>query len=233
MDNEGKADEGVEPTTPTTEEQVATLTTQLGAKTLEAEQATKSEQGLRASLKEKDRVIKSQTDINTRLDGLEEDMKLTIFAIQKAGNLEPAEGEDINKTITSLRENRKELQTQANYNQTANAIFDRAEVVITDKKELQVVKLLLYNQDPKGAEELVKDAEARTIEVKEVKPVETEVEMKARLLKELQAEDRKTETGMPAGGNSSDEDFVKKFASGELPATKANADRYRKIRDSY
>ena len=96
-----------------------------------------------------------------------------------------------------------------------------------DEESLEKVEDYLLSGNIQRAKTKVEKAKV------EVKPVETEADMKARLLKELQAEDRKTETGMPAGGNSSDEDFVKKFASGELPATKANADRYEKIRDSY
>ncbi len=220
---------------PTTEEQLATLTTQLEAKDADTQKALSRVQGLEGSLKEKDRLLKEQANIETRFGGIEDSIQILAGLVSK-GDLTPEEAQDYKKEFATVKkardEERAESQARARqevYNTDANALFARAKVSVADKKDLKMVEVLLTTGDLKGAEELVTEAESS----KEVKPVETEAEMEARILKKLQADDRKTETGMPTGGNSSDEDFVKKFASGELPATKANADRYEKIRDSY
>jgi len=63
---------------------------------------------------------------------------------------------------------------------------------------------------------------------KELKEMESRITQKLR--KESGVDIHDTGSG---GGNSSDADFLKGFGSGELPASKANIERYNKIRDNY
>jgi hypothetical protein len=66
------------------------------------------------------------------------------------------------------------------------------------------------------------------VDKKEVEKITKEAEQKLRKEYDIDAIDKTTSS--PA---TSDGDFVRKFASGELPMTKANVDKYNKIKSNY
>jgi len=185
MDTEEKVTEGTVPTEPTPEEKVASLQKELEAKAREAEIATKRAQGLEGSLKEKDRLLRDQSSIDSRFGNIEDTLQILTYAVGKGGDIEAPDGETLSKHITSLKRERelkekesKKMAEQAEYNAQANAVWAEAQTNITDKKDLKMIELLLLNGDIAGAKELIGSP-------KEEAKVETEAEMKERLEKEF------------------------------------------------
>lgn len=224
---------------PTTEEQLATLKTQLEAETTEKTKALGRMQGLEGSLKEKDRKLGEQANIETRFRGMEDMIK--VLATQKIGieeedlTITPEKRPNIEKVFADLEAKQDKRLKDATIRAQQDAYNTEANVVWVEAQEK-------FKDDPESLEKIedylekgkIDRAREKLAKVKE-KPVETEADMKARLIKEIQADEgsRGTEVIQPAGGNSSDGDFVKDFASGKLPVTQANKERYEKIRDSY
>jgi hypothetical protein len=90
----------------------------------------------------------------------------------------------------------------------------------------------LRNYD--GALELAKEVQAKMVEtkVKEVDPMVKKVadlEAENARLKKIASGDLNSEKGQPVGGNLSDAQFKKDFAAGNLPVTKANIERLKKL----
>ncbi len=98
----------------------------------------------------------------------------------------------------------------------------------------------VYNGQ-KGLEETKKVVEAKKAEATKVEPkvepkteakkVELSDEEKEKIAREymIKHDLLKSDTGLPSGGSDSDAEFKKKWGSGELPATKENFARARKL----
>lgn len=210
-------------TAPTAEQQMETLKAQLEEARQIAEQAKKSEQGLRGSLTEKDRKIKEQADLNSRLDGFEETQKILAAMLNERVSSEGVdEGtkadylKQYDEILSKQKTAREQAQLQtkyAEYNQKADAIYQRAEKVFADDEDsLFQVKTFLLNQSPDLAERKVLKAETKKPEEAKLKEVdETE---KKRLEMEKSGE-LISDNGSPSGIGNSDEEFIKQYAAGK------------------
>ncbi|KKK50226.1 hypothetical protein LCGC14_3127120, partial [marine sediment metagenome] len=118
---------------PTVEEQVATLTSQLEAETTEKAKALGRVQGLEGSLKEKDRLLKEQANIETRFGGIEDSIQILAGLVSK-GDLTPEEAQDYKKEFATVKKARDEeiAESQAKarqeaYNTEANTLWAEAQ----------------------------------------------------------------------------------------------------------
>lgn len=204
-----------EPETPTPEEKLATLQKELeGVKTdLEAK-----DKGLRTAhqtLTEKDKEIKRQADVQTRLDGFEETQKILAAMLNEkltsGEGLEPSERKDylsqfdeITKRQKAEREQAQTRSQQEEYNRQCDAIYAKAgEVFKDDEDALFQVRTFLMSGATDLAEKKVAKAEKPT-DTKGDK-VESEEEIKQkwidegkRLAKEESGE-LKTDINSPSG----------------------------------
>jgi len=211
MEDEGKVIEGSEPTEPTAEE-FASLKTQLEAKTADEQRALSRVQGLEGSLKEKDRIIKGQSDTTVRLDTLEDMIKIlaTHRGVQDEElRVDDTQRPDINKAfdeVSKKREEQTKLHTEQqlrdDYNQKANAIFTKArEQFKDDGDSLDRVELYLERGKLDKAEELLAKEVKKEVKV-EKSDIEKENEDLKKKLEKYQLTEEgelKSEMGLPAG----------------------------------
>ncbi len=207
------------PKPPTAEEQMATLQKQMDEIKQKYEQADKGLRSAQATLTQKDRLLKEKENLNLRIDSLEESMQILAGLIAK-GNINPEEVEGYKKEFDNLKQKRQQEEQQValktkqdEYNQTANAIWDRAQKVITDKKDLKMIELLLLNGKPNDAEELVAEKEMKPVDNKptdEQKKIE-ELTKEIERLKKVASGELNVEKGLPSGASANEAQIRKNF----------------------
>lgn len=189
---------------PTPEEQMASLRAELKAEQETRAKAESRAQGLEGSLKEKDRIIKGQVDTTSRLDTLEDMIK--ILAITKGVQddelrVDETQRPDINKAFADISKKREEQtrlseekRTRDEYNQRANAIYAQGKEKFKDDEEsLDRLEFFLERGKLERAEALLAK------EVKVEKP-DLEKEKKEKEKEKLAEEgELKSEMGSPAG----------------------------------
>jgi len=232
--------------TPTTEQQMTTLQSQLKELSARAEKAERSEQGLRGSLQEKDRKLKETAEIKDEVQELKDMIK--ILATQRVGMDEDdlhvtpdkkSSAEAIWNDLEAKREKKRQDATlkaqQDDYSSQAIAIHNEAiELFGDDVDKLFKIRQYLDAGYKDLAEGMVTKARKKEPEVKE-----TAEELKKKYLEEgrrLALEESgalSTSTTLPSGLTESDSVFLKKFASGDLPVKQENVDRYNKIKNTY
>ena len=224
---------------PTTEQLLETANTQLKDATVRAEKAERSEQGLRGSLQEKDRLLKNQSDqsgLALKVSGLEDTMQIMAGMMGK-GEMTPEEAQGYKQEFTNLKKQREEESRQAATRSQQEVYAAEAQVVFKEAQEV-------FKDDPDRLESVEDSLDAGKLQRAKdkiarakgkVEKTESATDMEARIRKELQTTsgDRDSEEGKASGGGMTDPDFLSKFGSGELPLTKQNAERYEKIRSSY
>jgi len=174
MENEELGQETTEEVkTPTIEEQLEAVKTEL---TVTREKLEQTDKGLRTAhqtLTEKDKQLKKQTDLNSRLDDLDE--RLKILAAMQAEGIRGEEAEDITpekrkglldhyETIEKQQaDKRKQAEVKAqqdDYNQKADALYTRAKITFKDDEEgLEKIEDLLASGRFDRAEKKVANAE--------------------------------------------------------------------------
>ena len=210
--------------TPTLEEQLVAAKAE--KQTLE-ERATTAEKGLKTAhsrLTDKDKEIRGKNAVNTRIDGLEETIRILAgMQDEKLGDLEEGKKtdylgkfDDIVKRQKAEREQSLIKAQQDEYSQKADAIFARAEEAFKDDEDsLFQVRTFLMNGADALAEKKVAKAE-KTTDTKE-KKVESEEERINKLVDEKlrqKMEEKgmlESETGGPSGASPNDEQIRKNF----------------------
>lgn len=187
-----------EPQAPTLEEQLKTLQAKIGVLTSEKERLDSGYKGLQRTLSEKDRDLKKQTDLDSRINGLQDTIELLATAVatgRSADDIDPEQRQDVVVLLKKQREEqeskRKEeqaKQTQQEYAQRADAVYNRAKEVFADDDDaMERIEDLLMNGR-------IERAEARVVKAEGVKSPskvkgETEEQRIDRLVQErLQAE---------------------------------------------
>ncbi len=257
---EEKAVETTTPSAPEPAKELETLRSQLAetTKTLEAtrEQARKHEQAATRNANK----LQEQQKINTRIERLEE-LQRTQFEMQAEILDSINTGQEDQPKIRRSEQYREKLKPTKTEEppqyppdfmdkaQEAEELARSAGLDMAKSKELRTARMAFRDFDADdGLEEVKKVVESKRQSSKtEVKTVETPkkptldemlASMNEKDIKELErrAMERDglliSDTGVP-GGNSSDADFVKKFGKGDVSVTKANVDRYNKIKSSY
>jgi len=158
--------------------------------------------GLNKSLQQRAAEAKAQTDIDTRIDGLQDTVELlaTAIASGKASidDVDDATRPDIVAELkkqrtqqASERKAKQDQEKQEEYNHMANGIFNRAKMVFgNDPDAVEKVEDLLFNGRIDRAEERVARAESKGTKLEENSEGkrETEDEKIDRKAKELLAD---------------------------------------------
>jgi len=201
-------------TTPTAEEQLATLQQQIDQVTKERDETKKGLSTAHSRLTEKDLELKKRAELDTRLDGLEATQRFLIGALQEKGYAPDDETLETKKTdylqqydnLVSRKKAEREQESikaqQEEYNRRADAVYARAKEAYGDDDEsLEKIEDLLSSGRIDRAEAKLEKA-VKTTDTK--KKVESEDERFARRLEE---EKRKwmeetgqleSETGVPS-----------------------------------
>lgn len=221
--------------TPTLEEQFTNLQKEHEDLTKRYEQTEKGLRTAHSTLTEKDRLLKQQSDLTSRLDGLEEAQKIiaAMIADSKSDDEEePHKKENYLKRYDEIverqKEERKQTQLKAQqeeYNQKANDIYSRAkEIYVDDVDALHQIRNFLRNGDLDLAETKVTKAEGS--KKVEEKPKETEEQLKSRLEKEILIKHGllKTETGQPSGTGGSRKPTIDELKASDPFETKKKVD---------
>jgi hypothetical protein len=219
---------------PTSEE----LQSQIAELKVKYEQADKGLKTAQLTISQRDKLLKEQTDLRTEINEQKEYMKIlaAIVAEQKGTDpdgLEPEKKQDLLKVFEAKTveiEHKKQLelakQKQDEYNRQADAIYTRAKTVITNKKDLKMVEMLLISGDATGAEDLVTESEKEKKPVVE-KPVESE---EVRINKLVEEKLRKvmeekgllvSDEGKPSSAGTSAQEAYALFAKGKIGRAEA------------
>jgi len=161
--------------------------------------------------------------------------------------LEPSKKRRSEEYITRLKDTdtKQDKESQENarrqFTDTLMAYQKRTEALKLDEESEEYLEIqsLATRGDFKLA-----DTKLKKMEKLQSEPKETEAERKERYDKEVEEKALEilrekypgvlvSDTSVPSGATGSDTEFVKKFGLGELPVTKANADRYNRIKNSY
>ncbi len=217
--------EGVETVTqpqPTAEQQLETLRSEFKAKEAELQKAKSTEQGLRGSLKEKDKILNEQQGIMSRLDAFEQTQKILAAMIAEKGEVtdgDPSQKQDYLKKFEDIQKNVETKRTQdaekakrdaqiAEWQTKADETKVRTESLgLTDEDEAyHEIRHLVTEGDFKLADIKLKKLESqKKAEKKAEKPNETDDQRIERLADEkskayLQSKGAwKADTGVPSG----------------------------------
>lgn len=159
--------------------------------------------------------LKSDPSISPRLAHAETQAKLKNYQqreIQEKHEQEKAE------FIDSYRESLEKLGVETSQIDWEKALSQKGPTAANKVIMNQAAEIVLSKQS-----ELVKNLEAKTSQ-----RVKDEI---AKLRKDLEID--KVDGSESAGAGGSDAEFVKQFGRGELPLSKANIERYEKIRNNY
>jgi len=213
----------VEPKPPTAEEQMATLQQQLQEVQIKAEQAEKGLRSAQATLTQKDRLLKEKENYSKRFESIEDSMQILAGLIAKR-EIDPEEAATYKQEFAALKAKREQEEKQEalrlrqeEYNQKADAIWDKAQKIITNKKDLKMIELLLINGKTTDAEDLIVDAEKEKTPVDEKKPTDEKDKKIETLskeidkLKKLVSGELDTETGLPSGASANEAQIRKTF----------------------
>ncbi len=190
--------------TPTTEQLLETASAQLKEATARADKAESSEQGLRGSLQEKDRLLRNQSgnaELATKVSGLEDAMQIMAGMMGK-GDMTTEEAQGYKQEFANAKKQREDEGRRATARSQQEVYAAEAQVVFKEAQEV-------FKDDPEKLEgvedsldagklQRAKDKIARATVTK----TETAADMEARLRKELQTKegDRDSEDGQASGG---------------------------------
>ena len=229
-----KTPEPEEQQAPDPTEQLKTLQAQIQSLTEERERLDRGYKGLQKTLSEKDRETKKQANLDSRINGLQDTIELLATAIASGGNaeeIEPSQRQDVlaelRKQRTTQEAKRKEeetKQTQQEYAQKADAIYERAKTAFAnDDESLERVEDLLMNGRLDRAESRVVKAEGKSNPNKG----ETEEQRAEKLAQEKfnkYLEERgllEEYSGLPSAGSGTSQDAMKQYIEGKITADEA------------
>jgi len=222
--------------TPTPEEIKAEYEARIELLTKERDERDKGLKTAHSQLTKKDQELKSQADINTRLDGMDETQRILAAMIAEGGRgtgeeIEPekrgdylAKFDEIAKRNKEERDNALRQTQQSEYVQRAQAIYEKAnEAFPDDDGRLLRVERFLDKGMPDEAEKIIaKAVEKKTTDTKEEKTVESE---ENRFKERLAEEKRKwmeetgqlvSETGGPSGASMDDDKwYAEEYGKGK------------------
>jgi len=134
-----------ETATPTTEEQLKTLESQLGVLKSENERLQGGYKGLQKTLSERDRDLKKQADLDSRINGLQDTIELLATAIATGRATEDVDVDQKQDVIALLKRQRQEQETrrkqesealtQQEYAQRADAVYAEAQELLKDSDD--------------------------------------------------------------------------------------------------
>ena len=227
---------------PTAEEQLKSLQSKVQELTAEKERLDKGYKGLQQTLSAKDREIKKQTELESRIAGIQDTMELLATAIAEGkrgdtdnlGETPSQPGRNILKELQAKKQEQEtkrqqetEKQTQAEYTHKADALYARAQAIFgEDDENIEHIEDLLMSGRYERAEARIVKAE-RSKGMKGEQSVETEDKKIERLVgerlkKELQDRGLLEEhSGYPSAGSSNAIDAMNKYIKGEITAEEA------------
>jgi len=239
-ETEGKETTIEEISTP--ENELEVVRAELGDIKVKLEQTEKGLRTAHQTITKKEEDIRKQSQLNTRLDDLDERLRILVAmqGNESLGDLPDEEKrsllgkyDQIEKEQAEKRKRTEAKAQQDEYNRKADAIYIRAKEVFKDDDDgLEKVENLLMLGRIDKAEEKISKAESTSKSTKEDADVKFNKRLEEEKRKWMEESGLlKTETGMPSGRGLSDEDFVLKIGSGELEMTPDNLKRAKSIRD--
>ncbi|MCW4049323.1 MAG: hypothetical protein NWE89_06245 [Candidatus Bathyarchaeota archaeon] len=224
--------------TPTTEEIKAEYETKILTLEKERDEATKGLKTAHSRLTKADQDAKGRTSIDTRIDGLEDTLKI-LASMQSetlaAGDMEPEQRrEHINRFDAEIkrqkeaRDKAQAVSQQEESRQNIMVMSERAEVAFGDDLDaIAKVRDMLVAGYNDLAEKKIAQAEGKkTTDTKENK-VESEEDRINKLVEEQLRQRMEaagmlaSETGGPSGAATSERDAYAKYAAGEITAEEA------------
>ena len=220
---------------PTVESVQAELQQALDKATQAEDKATKLEssyKGLQNTVNEKDRKLKEQIDLQTRLDNFEDKLKILAVAQSMGRPEESLEGmsdkekqdllskfDDIDKRYKETVKETEGKRQQTEYQEKADVIWNRAEKLgLTDEDDDYwfIWDALAKDGNLRKAEVTVSKLE----QIKQVKPLanqETEEELEARLEKKFMEKHGLliTDPAIPSGRSKSSDDIRERYINGD------------------
>ena len=217
---------------------VEAIQKQLVSLQMELDQTRKGLSTAHQTLTAKDKELKRQQDIESKIGGIEDRIELLATAfVTRANPDEIGVAEARPDVVKMLKQQREEqeakrrqqdsLATQQEYAQKADALYTRAKAVFVDDDDaIERVEDLLANGRLERAEARVIKAEQKKTPVKDSK-METEAQRIDRLAEErLQKhlEERgllETYSNTPSGSGGSALEATRQYAAGEITAEEA------------
>src|SRR3990167_1440709 len=187
--------EGEEPQTATQTEDLASLKVTLAKLETELEQTKKGLSTAHQTLTQKDRELKTQSDLRAEIQGIREDMELLAVGLATKDEVETADGTNRQQVLAELQKRRADAETKRKlasdaiarqeYNQRADTIYAHAKTLFEGQEEkLEDIEDLLKMGNIERAEKRLARAMKDKTAVLPVKNEETEDERIERLVKE-------------------------------------------------
>lgn len=206
----------------------------------ELEQTKRGLSTAHQTLTQKDRELKSQTDLRAEIGSIRDDLELLAigFATKETGENPDGGGQSRQDILAEIQKRRQELDVKRKadaeviarqeYNQKADAIWAQAKSIFGEGQEekLEDIEDLLKSGNLVRAEQRIARASKTTVSKTEP-PGETEEERIEKLVKE-RMEQRypgiySSESGIPGGkGGGSREEVRQLYIQGKISAEEAN-----------
>jgi len=231
MVTENKTEQIVELSTPP--EDINIIKEELAKLKTELEQKDKGFKSLQQSLTQKDRDLKTQSDLREEIRGLREDYEILAVGIATRGEEENLDGTkrpdilaELQKRRATADSNRKAQEASLlaqEYNQKADTIYAQAQTLF-EGEDLKDIEDLLKTGNLIMAQREVRIASKGKTPVTKVLPKETDEE---RIAMGVQAVLRErglldSDTGIPGGGKrDSSGEAAREYASGSITAEEA------------
>jgi len=230
------------------EEQLKNITSERDRLNTELESAKKGLGTAQQTIRQRDTSLRRQQELESEIAGLTDLVKMSIaFSAEGQGRSAEEYDEAAKTRAPALIKKFEETQARRKVEVQRRSQQDESRQKSEDA-ETRIDKLGLTgaDEDYRRIYNLVGEAlrdpfkwgwvetEIAKLETKpkeEKKPVETEAEIKERIRREILEErgELKPEGVGPSGGEVSDADFTDKFGKGELPMTKENVERAKKL----
>ena len=231
--NEAEIPEPQEIQTPTADEQLETLKSQVQALTSEKERLEGGYKGLQRTLEERNKESRKQADLENRITGLQDTIELLATAVSARGEIEQLEPDARQDVLAQLRKQRSEQEAkrkteesqiaQREYAQKADAIFNRAKAIFgNDGDDIERVEELLIGGR-------LDRAEARVLkgEQGKEKPLETEEQRVDKLANEKFQKLLKDKglleehSGYPTASGGTPQEVMSLYIDGKIDAEEA------------
>ena len=226
--------------TPTPEEQLEAVKAERDALKEKLEQTDKGLRTAHQTLTEKDKQLKRQTDLNNRLDDLDDRLKI-LAAIQAEGiggeeteEITPEKKQGLLHRYETLEQQQAEKRKQAeikaqqdDYNRQADAIYARAKVALKDDEEglEKIEDLLASGRGLERAEKKVAKAEASSSKGEtEAERIERLAEAKAEEKLRAKMEEKgmlTSDNNLPSGTGTSATKAMAEYVKGNISAEEA------------
>jgi len=203
--------------TPTAEEQLETLTVKLNESNTKYGALENSYKGLQTTVNEKDRKLKEQTDLGSRLDGFEETQRILAAMVAEQSQVEEGTPkEDYLKKFDELTvrqaEKRKQdtLKTeQEEYNAKGYALLETGKAAFGDDEDgYDKFEDAVYGGRFEKAQKLIERAKNNP-----QKPKETDEEIEERIKQKVLQDNNllQTESAKPSGITANDKQIVEDY----------------------